>query len=149
MRPPFHIAASAAISFFVYLYFKSVSCAIISFLSGILIDLDHILDFCLSYGIRQYNSFFKKIYAVDLKKLILFFHSYEFPILLWLGIILFSLNKYWISLAVGLTQHLLFDQFTNPMTFRGYFLLYRIYHKFDTEKIIEKSLLEKRRRGLS
>lgn len=149
MKPPLHIAASAAISFVVYLYFKSVSCAIISFLSGILIDLDHILDFCLGYGIKRYNLFFKKIYAVDLKKLILFFHSYEIVILLWLGIAIIPLGKYWISFTVGLTQHLLFDQFINPITFRGYFLLYRIYHKFDAEKIINKSLLEKRREDLS
>ena len=147
MRPPFHIAASATISLFVYLYFKSASCAIISFLSGVLTDLDHILDFCLSHGIRQYNLFFKKLYAIDFKKLFLVFHSYEFLIILWLGIVIIPLGKYWISFAIGFTQHLVFDQLTNPITFRGYFLLYRIYHKFDTEKVVKESFLEKIRGG--
>ncbi|MCK4463057.1 MAG: hypothetical protein KAU58_01965 [Candidatus Omnitrophica bacterium] len=139
MKPPFHVAASAAIGFLVYLYFKSASCAIISFLAGVLMDVDHIFDFHLNHGIKKHRLFFRTMYAHDLKKLILVFHSYELLILLWLGIILFSLNKYWISFTIGFTQHMLFDRLTNPINFGGYFLLYRVYHKFDTEKIVKKS----------
>jgi hypothetical protein len=40
------------------------------------------------------------------------------------------------ALAIGASQHIIFDQFTNPIKPLGYFLTYRAMKKFKTEDII-------------
>ena len=132
---------SASVSFFVYLYFKSVSCAMISFLSGILIDIDHIFDFLLNHSIKEYRTFFKKCYELDFKKLVLLLHSYELTIILWLYVALASYNKYWLCFAIGFTQHMLLDVLFNPLGLKGYSMIFRIFNKFETKKIFKNSFL--------
>jgi len=68
----------------------------------------------------------------------------EFIVILWLFITALKLNKYWAAFTIGYTQHMVFDIFTNPIGLKGYSLIYRFYHKFETEKLIDKSILQKR-----
>lgn len=115
----------------------------ISFLSGVLVDLDHILDFLFNHSIKKHRDFFNILYACDIKKYILFFHSYEFLIILVSCILIIPSDKYWVSFAIGFGQHLILDAFTNPIRPWGYFLAYRIYSGFERKKILKISYLEK------
>ena len=110
----------------------------IALLSGFFVDMDHILDFHLNYGFsRSYKTFYDTMMSVDLRKIYLLFHSFELIILIWACILMFGLGKYWISLAIGMTQHLIFDRLTNPVKPGGYFLAFRIINKFPHFKSLQ------------
>jgi hypothetical protein len=136
MKPIGHIAISSVVSVFVYYFFKSFPAAFASFLTGTLIDFDHFFDY---YANHHFTLSLRKVYeaseATNFKKLYLLLHSYELVVILWLAITILSLGPIWKGVAIGLTQHMIVDQFTNPMTFKGYFLIYRIAKGFKKEKV--------------
>jgi dolichol kinase len=138
MKPSAHIVASSIIGICVWVYFRSFSCAITSFLVGVLIDFDHVFDY---YKNHHFTLKIKDIYCacveVNMKKLYLVLHSYELVIIFWIVIYAFSLGNIWKAAAIGLTQHMLFDQFTNPMVLPGYFMTYRIMKGFKKESLLK------------
>lgn len=109
--------------------------------AGILIDLDHYIDYIRERGI-SFN--FKKvcdvcIYAyMDFKKVTVLLHSYELLILLWLAIFIFNLDLAWKHLALGFTLHLFIDQMVNPVMPFSYFLSFRIANNFETKKTFKQ-----------
>lgn len=128
---------SGVISAFVWIHFRSFGCAALSFLTGVLIDLDHLFDYFTTY---RFTLSFRRIYCAcsraRFKRLYLLVHSYEIVILLWIAIYVFSLSNAWKAVAIGMTQHLVFDQLTNPLKRYGYFLTYRVLHGFRKEMIV-------------
>lgn len=84
----------------------------------------------------------RKIYAaccrITFRRLYLLLHSYELLALLWIAIFVFSLPNIWKAVAIGLTQHLIFDQIANPINTLGYFLSYRIAKRFDKYAILKE-----------
>jgi hypothetical protein len=78
----------------------------------------------------------------DYKRLTLIFHSYELIAVLWGAIFLFSLGDIWKAVAAGATIHLVLDHARNlscgKMGIWTYFLVYRIMHRFETERIVKK-----------
>ena len=145
MRPVAHIAASLGLSLAAYYYFRSLACAILLFSGGALIDIDHLFDFIYNHELKNFKNFFQIIYACNLRYVFLLLHSFELVILLWTISVLTGFNKYILSFSVGITVHMLMDQISNPVTPRGYFLLYRLMHGFKAEGFYKKELLEKRR----
>ena len=105
-----------------------------------MIDLDHIIDYYINY---HFTLKIKDIYTACLemkvKRLYLVLHSYEILIVLWGAIFIFPLSNFWKAIAIGLTQHIIFDQITNPISRLGYFLTYRIAKRFDKELILKEA----------
>ena len=139
-KPLGHIAISGLIGAFVWWYFKSIGCAVVSFLVGIGVDFDHFMDYYLS---RSFTYKVKDIYIAclktDLKKLYLALHSYEIVVILWGLIFVLSLSNLWKAAAIGLTQHIIVDQFTNPIRTFGYFIIFRAIKRFDSNLIVSKT----------
>jgi hypothetical protein len=139
LKPLAHAVTSGVISACVGLYFKSAACAAISLASGTLIDIDHLLDY---FAGHPFTVRFKDIYEAceetRMKKLYLVLHSYEIVIMLWVLIYAFSLSNAWKALAIGLTQHLIFDQMTNDVNSMIYFFSYRLMNDFRSEKLVHK-----------
>jgi hypothetical protein len=137
MLPIGHVITSGFVSLFVGIYFKSLGCAVVSFAAGVLIDLDHLIDY---YANHKFTWKAKTVYntcaKMDLRKLYLVLHSYELVAIFWASIYIFSLSNFWKALAIGLTQHLLFDQIFNPIKTLGYFTTYRIIKGFKKELIV-------------
>ncbi|MCM8760987.1 MAG: hypothetical protein NC938_00625 [Candidatus Omnitrophica bacterium] len=137
MKPLAHIAASGIISIAVGIYFKSIGCAAISLAAGVLVDADHFIDY---YTSHPFTIRIKYIYnaceEIRIKKLYVILHSYELVLILWLAIFALSLSDYWKAAAIGLTQHILFDQFTNPIGRLGYFVIYRMIRGFKKELLV-------------
>lgn len=134
------MAVSLVIGAAVYLYFKSLACGVTSFLAGVFVDIDHIIDYYLNYGQRaDWKDFYRFCTEARLQKLTLVFHSYELLILLWVSIIVFSLGDIWKALAIGATQHVIFDQVSNigrsQMDRRTYFLSFRLKKGFNKGKM--------------
>lgn len=141
MRPIAHVVTSGIISALVWAYFRSFGCAAISFLAGVFIDLDHLIDY---YTQHKFTLKLKRIYCacrrIRFKRLYLLAHSYELIVALWIAIWAFSLSNAWKALAIGMTQHLIFDQITNPINTFGYFLTYRILKGFRKELILQNDM---------
>ena len=137
MKPVYHVAVSAGLSAGVYLYLRSWPAALGCFLSGILIDVDHHLDCYLST--KKFPLRYKDLAhfcATNVTGgLYLAFHSYELLLAFWGVIYFFQLDILWLGMAMGLTVHLLCDQFTNPLKPLSYFLLYRVKHGFSREAL--------------
>lgn len=111
--------------------------AFISFVSGILIDLDHIIDYYKNNGFTL-NPGVVYDACLDIKfdTLYIIFHSYEIVIVLWIAIACLSLSNAWKAAAIGITQHVIFDNLTNPMRKMGYFFTYRAMKGFRKDLLI-------------
>lgn len=137
MKPQGHIVASGIIGLIVWAYFRSFAAGAVSFISGIFLDADHFVDYYLNCG---FTLKIKKIYEtfadMDFKRLYLLLHSYELLLIVWALIYISSPSVLWIAMAIGMTQHIMLDQLSNPIRVAGYFLVYRIAKGFKKEKIL-------------
>lgn len=140
MFPSGHIVVSGVISAFVWAYFKSFGCAFVSFAAGVLIDLDHIIDYYASHGFTlNFRDVYYACAEMRLGRLFLVLHSYELLAFLWVSIYALSMTDIWKALAIGLTQHVVLDQFTNPVRPKAYFLIYRAMRGFDARRVLRQS----------
>lgn len=144
MKPSYHIVASAGISLGFQVQMHSWPATISCFLSGVLIDTDHYLEYYIfrkKFPFR-YKDLVEFCWDSKVDKQYLFFHAYEYLFILWFLISFFYLGKIWIGIAIGLTTHILFDQFTNPIKPFFYFLTYRIKYGFEKTKILPKEYFQ-------
>ena len=84
---------------------------ILSFIGGVLIDTDHLLDYFFYYGFKfSLKDFLGHKYLASGKSYLIF-HSVEIILLVWV----LSIFALWlIPLATGMTVHLLTLAFTAP-----------------------------------
>lgn len=145
MLPSRHIIISLPIGIAVGSVTQSVLAGLLCFFSGVLVDVDHIIEYIIHYGLRSFN--FKEIYWAcaemanpeeegGVKELHFFFHSLEICILLWIGYAL-SKNVYLLSIALGYTGHLITDIIGNSKVMKplSYFITLRAMNGFNTGKI--------------
>lgn len=136
-----HIVMSLSISILIFLYYESITYGIISFLIGVLVDLDHLFDYFKETGIKKQSHkfsikhFFNFFYTRKFKKIYVLFHSYELIIILLVLEIYFK-ESIFIIILISWLQHLLFDQFTNYTKPFSYFFLYRLKVNFLPKKIL-------------
>jgi len=110
-----------------------------AFLGGIFIDLDHVLEGYLEYGMK-----FNPLHTVDvcqraaLKKIYVFLHSYELILVYALAVFLLQKWGVWFGIGVGMTLHLVLDSTNNCWHPNGYFLIKRFRVGFDLNKILNK-----------
>lgn len=140
MRTSGHIIVSAGIAMFTYASYGETGPAVASFLVGTLIDLDHIIDYIYAHG-KKWD--WKKINGAHHErfsgKLYVPLHSYELLLLFFFLTLSPDLTPWRVGISLSLLSHFLCDQFFNPnRKFSTYFLLYRIFHKFNTNKILSK-----------
>jgi len=144
MRPSYHIAASAGISLGLQATMHSWPATLGCFLSGVLIDVDHYLEYCLirkKFPFR-YEHLVDFCFDGSVSKIYLFFHAYEYLVILWFLICFFHPGNVWLGVATGLTTHLFFDQFTNPIKPYFYFLTFRVKNRFEKSKILSEDYFE-------
>ena len=105
MRARYHIAASTGISIGFQAAMHSWPATLGCFLSGILIDIDHYLEYCIfnkKFPYRYQDLIDFCLYHKQ-DKVYLFLHAYEYLLILWLLIYFLGLGVVWIGIAVGLT----------------------------------------------
>ena len=141
MRTSGHVAVSAMSGVITYFAFGEVGPAIASFLVGTLIDLDHVIDYIYAHG-KKWD--WKKVKAAHHEKtsgkLYVPLHSYELLILFFLLTLKPELTPWRDGITLSVLSHFLCDQFFNPnRKFSTYFLIHRIIHKFDIEKVLKNS----------
>lgn len=132
-----HVITSSVLAVTIYAWTNSVATAVSAFISGILIDLDHLLDFFLlsgeSFSVRGLFSWCNE---GRWERLILIFHSYELYFIY--GIFVYNHpHPILTGILLGTGLHLLLDQAGNRHLTKGfaishwfYFLIFRGWGKF-------------------
>lgn len=145
MAPISHVAISSVISAVFAFYTRSFMGTAACFLSGIFIDIDHIFDYWLAR--KQLFVTYSKLFGFcGLErggKLYLLFHSFEFLVLFWLIFFTFQLNVFWLGLGIGVTAHMIADQFANPLRPYALFFVYRLRHRFEKECVFPADYYKK------
>lgn len=138
MKPDQHVTISVGSGVILGILLRSWVAGISCCLIGVLVDLDHYLDFWLNRGFSLnlknlldfcYHGTSTKFYDV--------LHGYEYiPFYAWIAA-LPGCREMGLGLVVGYTLHLLGDQFYNSHLNRWtYFLTFRIFHRFESSKIV-------------
>lgn len=144
MRARYHVVASAGVSLGFQAMSHSWPASLGCFLSGVLIDTDHYLEYCVTQKKFpfQYKDLVEFCCYNKEGKLYLVFHAYEYLFIFWGLIYLFDLGVIWLGIAIGLTTHIMFDQFTNPTKPLFYFLTYRFKNHFEKNKLLTEKYFQ-------
>ncbi|NWG12162.1 MAG: hypothetical protein HXY20_01365 [Acidobacteria bacterium] len=140
MAPSQHLTISVGSGVILGLLTRSwiagVSCSLV----GVLVDLDHFIDFWLNRGLSlDIQEFFEFNYYGNSRRFFDFLHGYELIPLLWYLTSLAGWPNARLGLTLGYAIHLLGDQFFNTHLNRWtYFLAYRLYHGFDAVRIVRR-----------
>ncbi|MBI1862795.1 hypothetical protein HYS00_01605 [Candidatus Microgenomates bacterium] len=109
-------------------------------LGGFFVDVDHLIDYVFAFGLHfDLGNFLSGVMFDKLQKIYVFFHAWEWVILL--GIIAVHVKKpairyFLMALMLGLLSHLIYDTIYNHIYFFGYSIIYRIMHNFDMSAIV-------------
>ena len=126
MKPPYHVASSALVAGILYFLFKSWSMALSCFLSGILIDIDHVYDYLKEYGYPfKVKDFIRAIYTAKLTRMTLFFHSWEVILLLSIITWFTNWNPLSVGILIGFGHHMILDKLYTGVPLRRYSFIYR------------------------
>jgi thiamine transporter ThiT len=130
-----HIIISLEVFSIVYFKTGEISYLIPVILGGILIDIDHLIDYIIQFE----GLSFKKISVFPYKKrknIYLFFHSWEL-VILGVSLSFFYNSLFWQVFFCSWGLHLLVDNIDGAKAkgFLHYFFTYRLVKKFKAEKL--------------
>ncbi len=137
MRLHHHIALSGIVAAASYLVGAPPRLAVAAFVTGFMLDVDHLADYWREYPTSlDVRHFFKTCEEYRLRKVYLWLHSIE---LLALMLLLAAVmrNAWVYGIALGWFQHLLFDYIGNDVHTKSYFFSYRWSKGFANEKIFD------------
>jgi hypothetical protein len=128
-----HVVFTLLLSWFFYYFTERWTWAVITVFGGILIDIDHFIDYFLHFGWKFNLEDFFESRQLASGKVFLFFHSWELVLLIWTLSVLFS---WMIPLAAGMTLHLLIDcLYSHRRDILFLSLIYRWRNRFRTDKL--------------
>ena len=135
MKIKHHALTSTIVAGVLYAVFRSWGLAIASFISGIFIDLDHIIDYWIEHGwrfnLKRFFNYFDDKNFVDRKRLFFIFHAWEWLLLLFFAAMLSNWDMWITGFLAGYAQHMILDEIYNSFKYRirpfvwGYFLVWR------------------------
>jgi len=137
-----HFFLSALIGYYFGVYFKRVGLGIaLGIIGGFLIDLDHILEYFLVYGLQfNFVHFIQSRQFLVSDKIRIFFHAWEyFPILLflaWLGRKRQILKMILLTIACAALIHLFTDAIINGYSIKYYSIIHRAQHHFSAPELL-------------
>lgn len=122
----------------------SLSCII----SGIFIDLDHIIDVLREHGKNvTVTDFFRLCHHGQFNRIILIFHGWEWLLLWAIAAWLTGWDPWITGTLIGLSQHMILDAYANSTNILTYSLLWRWKNGFDFDTIFPKLRAKKYRHG--
>lgn len=138
----YHTLVSLGFGLAFYFVFKSFASALVCFAAGVLVDVDHYFDYVRDRGFNfNLKRFFQYSYGVEYERLFIVLHGYEYFVPLALLLVLSDYHLLVLAAAMGYTQHLLFDQFTNPVKPLAYFITYRLRNRFSKQCVLRDDYL--------
>jgi len=134
-----HLIASGVVSAGIFASTGSLKIAAASFVTGVFMDLDHVIDYWCEYPFSlNVRRFFEVYDRVSLEKTRLFLHSAELLVAA-AAAAYFTRSGLIAGLVLGVSQHLALDQFFNEVYPAGYFFVYRLSTGFKAQKIFRNT----------
>jgi len=125
-----HLTVGLTLALTIFYLSKSRSLALFSFLVNLLMDVDHLFDYFLYFGLKfNLNDFLKGAAFDQSGQVYTLFHAWEWPVLLTLLGLKFQRKILW-TLALTIFLHVLTDVLTNRMYFSDYSFIFRYLHDF-------------------
>lgn len=124
MSPQGHAAISAGIGFLVWVFTRSVAGAVTALAVGVLMDLDHLIDYYFWLWKEQYTHLW------------LVLHGYEIVVPMILATWLSDWNPVLLAATIAHLGHMVTDQFTNHLGRYTYFIAYRAARRFRLHALI-------------
>ncbi len=145
MKLKSHFFVSIIFSTLLFVIFKSWKISVSSFLSGVLIDCDHIFDYLWEFRNRfSIKKFFDVYYNGKMLFSMIVFHSWELLALLTICAFSMNWNPWIIGTTIGFTQHIVLDQIFNkpsrcykPSRW-AYSFFWRLKNDFNIKKMFPK-----------
>lgn len=138
-----HILTGVIAGYIVWMVWKNpLPVFSMAFIGGVLIDLDHFIDYFLAFGWQFRLEYFLKGYQfLASDKIYIFFHGWEYVILLsavaWLVKGNVKIKAAVLALALGMFFHLSIDVFTNEgAQLKTYSIIYRAKNNFDLKALV-------------
>jgi len=126
MKAEHHIVISTAVSGSLYALCPSWQLALAALVAGVLIDLDHCVDYIIEFGVwSNWRNFFRSFHEGQYAQIYIFLHSWELLLVLGAASWLTGCNPWVVGVLIGATQHMILDQLSNGTAGAGYFLLWR------------------------
>lgn len=138
-----HLLSGLIAGFLVWrIWKKPVLSYLFSIIGGVLVDLDHLIDYYIAFGWNFKISYFLKGYQfLENERIYVLFHGWEYVVILAILLII-TTNKtsksIILALTLGLLLHLSADVMLNNIPIRSYSLVYRIKNKFSIQKLVDK-----------
>ena len=123
MRPTGHAAISASLAVAVWAVTKSIPASVAAFVSGVFVDIDHLLDLVLLLRGRRRT------------RVIIAFHAWEWVPVLVVAAAMVRWNSIIIGIAVGLFGHLVADQLANRLPTLTYSIVFRASRNFRGQEL--------------
>lgn len=116
-------------------------CLFTGVLAGALVDLDHLIDYFLAFGLYFNIDYFTKGYQfLKSDKMYILFHGWEYVVILLATAFSFRssrvLRSVAVSAALGLFVHLSTDVMLNDIPAKSYSLAYRISQDFNISGLV-------------
>ena len=135
----FHLIAALVAALVVYMFFGDIRYSILAIVVAFFVDVDHLLDYFLAEGLKiDLKSFFSGEFFNKWKRVVIIFHGWEY-VLVFLILFVFTKNPIFAVFSISLFAHYTVDVFTNRHVYKfGYFLIFRLKHKFSIAKILSQ-----------
>lgn len=137
-----HVLITAMMAGWLFRRSRDWRLILVAFTMGMLVDLDHWLDYFSYFGLRiNLVDFFNvSSYVGPSGKTYLFFHGWEFVLLFWLigrwwGKKIKARDYQW-ALSLPYFGHLLLDNFSFPHHLLAYSFFYRLLNGFSLESFL-------------
>jgi hypothetical protein len=129
-----HLALSLPAAGALYLATASAPAALAFAVGGVLIDLDHLIDFFRETGwfntdVKRFLAYFE---AREPVHTFLGLHAWEWPLQFIPAALILGAPAWAWGLAAGILVHLILDQRYNRLQPWAYSFLYRWAHRFDS-----------------
>ena len=148
MKLQHHTAFSITIAGILYLIYNSWGLALACFISGIFIDLDHVIDVVREHGWSvKVKDFFRICHHAQFDRIILLWHGWEWLVLWIISAWLTDWNPWITGTLIGLSQHIVLDAYSNSSNFMSYSLIWRWKHNFDFDTLFPKFKSNKYKHG--
>ena len=143
MTPVQHTVVSITLSGILYLIFKSWGLSIASLISGVLIDLDYVIDYVTQFSSPFSLKDFREQYYKDNFLRVRFLHAWELVFCLGITAWLTGWNPWVTGIWIGFGQHIFFDKINYSQSLLSYSFIWRWKKGFKSEKIFTKRSKEK------
>ena len=130
MKLKHHIAITFPIGVSIWLISNSIFYFVMALFLGILVDVDHILDYLIEERRFDLKHLFVKSYNHEYDRLTLCLHCYEYILVVWIICCFSGKYEFAIIFTVSYLTHMIPDQLSNNVRPFGYFFVYRAYRKF-------------------